>query len=244
MLRSLSRHRAVRSLYRVWWERTYGVSRRDVFLVSYPRSGNTWVRFMLLQARPDFREEDFQRIEEIIPDMHGRRPWYLYKRTNVIKSHLTYWQPFRRVIYLVRDGRSATYSNWRYQSAEGSFSGNFGDFVRHRHWPSSWSNHVASWINAPETNIIVRYEDLLSNSAHELLRIAALLNWPLSLDRARLIAQNSTKQRMRELERRGGLELHRVGPDECGLEGAYTPEVDRIFNGQLCEEVMRYIIPK
>jgi hypothetical protein len=26
---------------------------------------------MLLQARPDFHEEDFQRIEEIIPDMHG-----------------------------------------------------------------------------------------------------------------------------------------------------------------------------
>lgn len=205
-----------RAAYRLWWERKYGVSADDVFLVSYPRSGNTWVRFMLLQARPGFRESDFNRIEEIIPDMHGPLPWFQCSRANVVKSHLTYWQPFRRVIYLVRDGRPATYSNWVYQCAEGSFSGSFDEFLRKSHWPCSWSDHVTGWVRAPETKLIVRYEDLVEDTVGQLERILNGIGWSVSRDRAAQIVANSTKEKMREFERENAVRLHRVGDVATG----------------------------
>jgi len=207
-------HGLLRAVYRRWWEHRYGVSKDDVFLVSYPRSGNTWVRFMLLQARPDFRESDFDRIEEIIPDMHGPVAWFGCRRTNVVKSHLNYWQPFRRVIYLVRDGWDATYSNWRYQSDEGGYSGSFDSFLMGEHWPSSWNTHVSGWVNAPETIQIVRYEDLMRDPVSQLAKIIKVLGWNVANERLQQIAANSSKSHMRSMERTKKIRLHRVGGDE------------------------------
>jgi len=234
-------HGLLRGAYRRWWELRYGVSRDDVFLVSYPRSGNTWVRFMLLQARPGFEDADFKQIAETIPDMHGPHPWHRCRRTNIVKSHLTYWQPFRRVVYLVRDGRAATFSNWKYQRAQGAFSGSFADFVRQGHWPSSWSDHVTGWIAARETQLVIRYEDLLQQPARELAKIASLLGWPLSAHHASQIALNSTKQRMREFERDDGIDLHRVGRDESCLEEAYTAELNDIFLEQSSRQARPFL---
>jgi hypothetical protein len=207
--RRLLGNRLVRQAYRAWWERKYKVTKDDV----YPRSGNTWVRFMLLQARPDFSENDFHHIEEIIPDMHGPMPWFQCPRANVVKSHLTYWQPFRRVIYLVRDGWNATYSNWRYQSEEGGYSGSLDAFLKHSHWPSSWSSHVSGWVNAAETIQIVRYEDLIRDPVTQLTKIAEVLRWNVATERLKEIVANSSKSRMRVMERTRKIRLHRVGGD-------------------------------
>jgi hypothetical protein len=205
-----------RALYQLWWERKYRVSKDDLFLVSYPRSGNTWVRFMLLQARPGFSEDDFSRIQEIIPDMHGPVPWFRCRRANVVKSHLTYWQPFRRVIYLVRDGRAATYSNWSYQKSEGAFAGGFDEFLQHDHWPSSWNLHVTGWLNAPQTKLIVRYEDLVNDTSRELSRILNFIGWMLPETKIEAIVRNSSKERMQEMEKVEKVRLHRVGETEAG----------------------------
>lgn len=223
------RFRPLRPLYRAWWERRYGVFRDDIFLVSYPRSGNTWVRFMLLQARPDFAEADFARIQEIIPDMHGEEPWFQCRRTRVIKSHLTHWQPFRRVIYLARDGRPATFSNWRYQKAEGTYAGSFEDFVTKPHWPSSWSAHVEGWMQAPATKLIVRYEDLIADPATQLRKMIDVIGWDLSDQRVSAIVANSTKERMRQLEQSEGVALHRVGDNKANWREAFEQQLEDHF---------------
>lgn len=244
MLKSLSKQPFLRAFYRRWWEYNYGVKQSDVFLVSYPRSGNTWIRFMLLQARPDFDESDFQRINEIIPDMHGNLTWFECRRTNLVKSHLTYWQPFRRVIYLVRDGRAATHSNWRYQRDEGRFQGSFEEFLQNPHWPSTWSEHVSGWTKASETQLVVRYEDVLSHPQEQLIRIAELLGWPLTPARAEEIIANSTKEKMRALESIQGIPLHRVGAgiDEK-LHSIFTGSLDRLFNSTLNAASEKYLQP-
>ena len=241
MLRALSRSRALRGFYRIWWERAYGVSPKDVFLVSSPRSGNTWVRFMLLQARPDFQEDDFRHIEEIIPDMHGAKPWFRCGRANIVKSHLTYWQPFRRVVYLVRDGRAATLSNWKYQRDEGTFNGEFMDFLNEGHWPSSWGKHVSGWESAAETKLVVRYEDLIESPDKELGKIASILGWSISTDHAKRIAANSTKERMRDLEWNKKIKLHRVGSSKFSFKNFYTSEMERSFIKSMPKSARKYL---
>lgn len=230
MLTALSRSRALRGFYRKWWERAYGVSRDDVFLVSYPRSGNTWVRFMLLQARPDFCGEDFLRIGEIVPDMHSPTPWFHCRRAKIVKSHLTYWQPFRRVVYLVRDGRAATYSNWKYQRDEGKHGLSFAEYLKQPRWPSRWGDHVAGWVGAPETKLVIRYEELCADPAAQLKKLCDFLGWPSDDARISRIVENSSKETMRQMERSGSVPLHRVG--EAAAESwrnAFDSETEAAF---------------
>jgi hypothetical protein len=228
-LRSLSRNRTLRGFYRLCWERAYGISCKDFFLVSYPRSGNTWVRFMLLQASPDFDNDDFGKIEEIIPDMHDARPWFRCARTNVVKSHLCHWQPFRRVVYLVRDGRAATWSNWRYQRDEGVFHGTFADFLKQPTWPSTWSEHVSGWIAAPETRLVVRYEDLLANPVAELAKITGFLGWNCSFEKLQRIVDDSSRERMEALEKTSKVRLHRVGSGRISWREEFTKDLEKSF---------------
>ena len=242
MLKKIITHSALRGIYRSWWESRYRVSKNDVFLVSYPRSGNTWIRFMLLQARPDFTDNDFQRINEIIPDMHGNLTWFQCRRTNLIKSHLTRWQPFRRVIYLVRDGRAATYSNWRYQRDEGRFHGTFEDFLSQSHWPSTWSEHVRGWVQAPETELVIRYEDVVLNPHAQIQRIATALGWPLSDARAEEIIANSTKEKMRALELIQGIPLHRVGSEKKSKwTEHFTQSIEQKFLSQMNQVAKNFL---
>lgn len=243
MLKSLATQPVLRVFYRRWWEARYGVKQSDIFLVSYPRSGNTWIRFMLLQARPGFTENDFQRINEIIPDMHGNLTWFQCRRTNLVKSHLTHWQPFRRVIYLVRDGRAATHSNWRYQRDEGRFHGTFEDFVSHPHWPSTWSEHVSGWAQAPETELVIRYEDVVSHPCEQLLRITTLLKWPLAQSRAEEIIANSTKEKMHALEKSQAIPLHRVGSEKPSKwTEHFTETIDLKFLSQIDQVSKQFLI--
>jgi hypothetical protein len=236
MLRALSRSRALRGFYRIWWERAYGVSPKDVFLVSYPRSGNTWVRFMLLQARPDFQEDDFHHIEEIIPDMHGAKPWFRCGRANIVKSHLTYWQPFRRVVYLVRDGRAATFSNWKYQRDEGKHRLSFTEYLSETRWPSTWNEHVSAWAVAPETKLVIRYEEIAANHRAPLGDLCKLLGWPVSPALIDRIVENSSKEKMRAMEQSAGVRLHRVG-------GGGGESWRDVFDAEMEEEFLSKLSP-
>eukprot|EP00752_Nemacystus_decipiens_P006131 g5529.t1 len=73
----------------------------DLFVVSYPKSGNFWMRFLLahtwLYSQPGesnwHREIDFNSIERTIPDLEygpNRREYYKHDSFRAFKSH----QPF------------------------------------------------------------------------------------------------------------------------------------------------------
>ena len=83
----------------------------DVFIVSYPRSGNTWVRFligsMVYQA-----DVDFNNLVTIIPDIYRCTNRFLesLERPRYLKSHEPYDGRYPKVIYLVRDPRDVAIS--------------------------------------------------------------------------------------------------------------------------------------
>jgi len=75
----------------------------DVMLVSYPRSGNTWVRFLLANLMSDSdRPLDFVEMEGFIPAIHSTRQWGQIKSMasgRFIKSHMPYQPDYKKVIY-------------------------------------------------------------------------------------------------------------------------------------------------
>ncbi len=79
----------------------------DTFIVSYPRSGNTWARFLV--ANPVYAEQPvtFANIERLIPDCEAMASRYVKRvpRPRIIKSHEYFDPRYKRVIYIVRDPR-------------------------------------------------------------------------------------------------------------------------------------------
>ncbi len=89
---------------------------------------------------------------------------------------------------------------------------------------------MSGWAQAPETELVLRYEDVVSHPCEQLLRIATLLKWPLTQSRAEEIIANSTKEKMYALEKFQDIPLHRVGSHaDVSLNSAFTGSVDHHF---------------
>jgi hypothetical protein len=188
----------------------------DTFLVSYPRSGNTWIRFLVANfVHPD-AGVTLLSADRLIPNVDGQSKRYFKQmpRPRIIKSHYPFHQSYKRVIYVVRDPRDVAVSQYYYQIKrgalhEGSSIEQFvSNFVAGEVCPyGSWAENVASWLAARRTNpnfVLVRYEDLLRHTSDELARMANLLEIEPSPDRLALAVERSSADRMRQLERAEG----------------------------------------
>jgi len=102
-------------------EELFKPSEKDVYLVSYPRSGNTWMRVMLAELMYGESGESLADLGYYMPD--SKKPQSL-KNTiksdfHIVKTHDPYMrnrlsENFRKVIYLVRDPRDVVISWHRF----------------------------------------------------------------------------------------------------------------------------------
>src|SRR5271169_1412716 len=87
--------------------RNLAVRPDDTFIVSYPRSGNTWTRFLLANLLHPDVTVNFTTIEKLIPDVEAQSSRYMKRLPSprVIKSHQYFDHRYRKVLYVVRDPR-------------------------------------------------------------------------------------------------------------------------------------------
>ena len=85
--------------------RAFQVFSDDIFLVSYPKSGNTWTRFLLGNLMNPNDCITFANVERKVPDIYAESKMTLKKtpRPRLIKSHECFDPRYRRVIFIVRD---------------------------------------------------------------------------------------------------------------------------------------------
>src|SRR5438132_14035201 len=87
----------------------------DVFIVSYPRSGNTWIRFLLANLLAPHETITFRNIEDYVPDIHKSASALAgWQGHRYLKSHHPYYDSYPRFIYIYRDGRDALVSYYHY----------------------------------------------------------------------------------------------------------------------------------
>lgn len=187
----------------------------DTFLVSYPKSGNTWARLLIANLLSPDKPADFRAINRLVPDPSSetKRHFTNMPRPRVIKSHFVFDPRYPRVIYIVRDPRDVVISEYHYQRKTRNIDDGYSleeyvrRFVAGETYPEngSWVEHVTSWLAARDSDprfLLLRYENMLSHPTDELARIAVFLNIPATPQRLAEIISLSSAERMRELEAR------------------------------------------
>jgi hypothetical protein len=163
----------------------YTIKVDDIFLVAYPKSGNNYLLFLLgmllYRTKIDWSNKGdwIQNVkEETVMNLPS---------PSLVWSHETYDSTYPKVIYLVRDPRDIVISYYfhhmKYFRGEGynpSFNEFFDEFMSGKVWPGMWDYHVESWIanqkNIKNGFLLLKYEDLLSNTTSEVRRIVRFLN--------------------------------------------------------------------
>lgn len=192
----------------------------DVFIVSYPRSGNTWTRFLIGNLVHTDAPVTFANVESRVPEIYlfPDRILRQLPRPRILKSHECFDPRYKTIIYIVRDPRDVAVSYFHYAIKRGWIEDNYaisdfvprfmsGEFDVRAKWAAAWDDHVMSWISMRQGRpgfLLLRYEDMVRAPENALSEIAQLLKLDAAPQRLARAVQLSSADHMRSLERKEG----------------------------------------
>ena len=192
------------------------------WLASFPKSGNTWVRFLLYQYLygdltdtillgrriPDIHAGDFPRAESGTKTLLVKTHWGLSPR-------MPHVERTAGAIYIVRHPKDVMLSMlnyyrlrepkapWTDEQFVRLYIRGGGDPGSVRNGFGSWEDNVMSWTSQRQFPLLlIRYEDLKADAGRTLRRMVEFLGEPVDDDRIGIAVAASTFERMRDLEAR------------------------------------------
>jgi hypothetical protein len=197
--------------------RNLAVFADDVFILSYPKSGNTWTRFLIANLVYPEKCPDFSNINLVIPDPEALSKRTLAKlpRPRILKSHEYFDPRYKRIIYIVRDPRDVVLSQYHFHIKRRLIEDSYPveQFVRRfvageTSVYASWGENVAGWLATRYNNpdfLLLRYEDMIADTARELAKVASFLGIEVDPQRIGNAVEQSSADQMRKLEAAQGL---------------------------------------
>lgn len=168
-----------------------GLRKQDILLASFPRSGNTWMRFFLCNLISlnewNGKGVDFPLLNRTMPEFGASnllRRWPQKTIPRVVKTHKAFQPIFKKnqSIGIIRDPRDVMVSYYHYKKDRyNTFTGSFSEFIRDPlDGLESWFRHYLSWCS--HWTLMLKYECIKDNQLHEFKRVLNVLDCPLSED--------------------------------------------------------------
>jgi peroxiredoxin len=167
----------------------------DVFIVTYPRSGTTWMQMILYQLTTEGKM-DFPHITAVCPwferSLNDGTAYDALPGPRVFKSHLSYRNIPKgpcRYIYVARDGKDVAVSYYHFYTTHMGFKGTFDEFfdrfLKGEIHSGSWFRHVRGWWERrDDANVLfLRYEELAADLPGCLRRISAFCGLEIAAER-------------------------------------------------------------
>jgi hypothetical protein len=183
----------------------------DVFLVSYPRSGNIWLRFLLANVLDPHEQATFATVGNVVPDIYDvtDRDLLRRRRPRILKSHEPFDPRYPRVVYLVRNPADVGLSYYHYlikmrvlepgyeleAFVDRFVAGSLDEF-------GALGDHVEGWLAG--SGLVLRYEDVLRDPGEALAKILGLLGAAADEAKIATAVERSSADELRRLERETG----------------------------------------
>lgn len=223
------------------------ISQIDNLILSYPKCGRTWVRYVLgvygLNGNPGdpLMVGDISLADPSLPV------------TEFTHDDNPHWKPFgdivrdksmyegKRIVFLARDPRDALVSYYFQYTKRGDrkhandfdFDGDLPDFLRH---PIGGLRSIVAFYNAwaenrtvPDAFHLLKYEDLRADPEPTFRELLSFLGWPDHGDDAVEAAVSAGEfSKMKKLEATDALKNERLKPPEDG-----DPEGFKVRKGKV-----------
>lgn len=205
----------------------------DIFIVGYPKSGNTWFQDLITAVvygvHPLFAPPALAQV--LVPDVH-KQPYYRRFSTPMFfKTHHLPRPEYKRVVYLIRDGRDVMVSFYHYDKALRG-STDLSELVRRGHSThGTWQAHINAWLANPHVAemIIIKYEDLKRDAVSELERFCAFARIEREPSFLKMMVNEAGFEQMQQRERRSGSGMSAWPGDKLfrrrGIVGSYKDEM-------------------
>jgi hypothetical protein len=187
----------------------------DVFLTSYPKCGNTWLRFLIANLIYPEKNPDLTNINILLPDIEGgrKRDFGRIQRPRILKSHQYFDHRYSKIIYLVRDPRDVVLAEHHFDIKRRVIPPDLPleEFVSRfvsgqlSHPNGTWAEHVATWLSTRFDDprfLLVKYESIQTQPMVEMERLAAFLGVVADQEQLAFAIKQSTAERVRELEKK------------------------------------------
>ena len=223
----------------------------DVFIISYPKCGRTWLRLLLgkyLQLQFGF-DEDAQLLE--LHALTSKFPGL--PRVEITHDDFPHWKiasaidrnkrryAGKKVVFLARDPRDALVSYYFQYTRRGdkdlandsSFNGTVSDFIRHR---IGGIDNIITFYNVwadqqriPAAFFLLRYEDLHAEPLPTLRKLLEFLNFPKADDATlQRVISYCAFDNMKQMERQDALKSARLSSPNVT-----DPESFKVRKGQV-----------
>ena len=207
----------------------------DIFIVGYPKSGNTWfqnlVSGVVYGTNPLYTPDSL--VRELVPDVHKKRFYRRFMSPTFFKSHALPQPDYRRVIYLLRDGRDAMVSYYHYLNG---WRGNEVDFMamvtNGEGLISKWHDHVEAWLINPydAEMLVIKYEDMKIDTVQELQRFCRFAGVERELSWLEQVAESAVFDKMQNKEKAGSYFEKSADAEDVlffrrGIVGSYKDEM-------------------
>lgn len=247
----------------------YALSRRlettssDICFVSYPKSGSTWLSYILvlLTGKDATRDPD----TTLRNSLHWVESSWTYPRSEedlkrapaprIFKSHMPYGMGLGgvptenkcRYIYIARNPKDVVTSYFHFEARKswaGYYTGDWEDWFRL--WVDGmvqrgdWFDHVLSWWERRDCDniLFLKYEDLKKNTDGEMKRIADFLGLEVTPEKLALVREKVAFETMKKDDVLGDVkefnQFFRKGKVGSWKE-QFTVSQNEFFD-QLCEE--------
>ncbi len=199
----------------VYTKGALGLSTKDIILASFPKSGNTWVRFVINNyisiSELKGKVVTFSLLDQVMPEFGVNNliaPWPFKSMPRFVKTHWA-WSPLfakKKSLLVVRDPRDTMVSYYNYKSkqvSEGD-SQDFQSFIRSRKFGlEAWFKHLKSW--ETKATCIIRYEDLKKDGLNEISKAMQKLELDINKETLEKAFDNASFEKLRTNEQTHGM---------------------------------------
>lgn len=209
-------------------------SEDDVFIVGYPKSGNTWMQNIIINLYYgiDTRNVPDKLVQELVPDVHYKSYYKKFYKTTFFKSHSLPQKGYKNIIYIVRDGRDVMVSFYHFLLNLNGREPSFKELIDgiHDSFGVAWHEHVGKYIENPFNSriVFIKYENLIEQDVDELKKICLFLDIERSDEFLRSVYLNNTFAEMKSREKKFGWDNSAWPKDKSfirrGKVGSYNDE--------------------